>query len=189
MLSVANTLKKISPRFGIPAAMLIALFFRPDFAQVSLDQIYFPVGIALIFVGLYLRVWVRGYAREEGFVVDGPYRYVRNPVELGSTLLYLGIATSLGLDWWQLLVLIVVAIAYFETLALVNEETMKRALGERYDRYRSRVRRWIPSQHPGMNRSGVTFSVMRGLVQEKDFLFFLLVLVLCLIIKRQILSF
>lgn len=186
VLNVATALKKISPRFGIPAAILMTLFFEPEMAQMSYDRFYFPLGGLLILIGLYLRIWVRGYVREEGFVVDGPYRYVRNPVELATTVLYLGVAIALGLNWWQQLVIVTATIFYFEALAIANEEEMRRSLGERFDRYRKRVRRWFPSRYPGMNRAGVTFSLPRGILRERDFLFFLVVLVACLVIKRQL---
>jgi protein-S-isoprenylcysteine O-methyltransferase Ste14 len=184
MLNVATALKKISPGFGIPAAILIALFFRPEAGQMSFDHFYFPLGSVLILLGLYLRIWVRGYVREEGFVVDGPYRYVRNPVELGTLLVYLGVCIALALVWWQQLIVLGCTLVYFETIAITNEEEMRRALGDRFERYRSRVRRWFPSRYPGMNRSGVSFSVTRGILRERDFLMFLVVLVLCLSIKR-----
>jgi protein-S-isoprenylcysteine O-methyltransferase Ste14 len=186
MLSFANFLKKISPSFGIPAAILIAIFFNPDLAQMSFDHFYFPIGTLLILLGLYLRIWVRGYVRNEGFVVDGPYRYVRNPVELGTILIYLGVSIALGLNWWQQLILVASSFLYFETISISNEDEMRRSLGNRYERYRNRVRRWLPSRHPGMNRSGVSFSVTRGILRERDFLLFLLVLVICLSVKRSL---
>ncbi len=186
MLQTANTLKKISPAFGIPAAILIAVFFRPEMVKMSFDHFYFPIGSILILLGLYLRVWVRGYVREEGFVVDGPYRYVRNPVELGTVLIYLGVCIALGLLWWQQLVVIAATFIYFEAISISNEDEMRRALGDRFDRYCNRVRRWLPSRHPGMNRSGVTFSVTRGILSERDFLLFLVVLVICLSAKRAL---
>lgn len=186
MLSAANALKKISPAFGIPAAILIAIFFRPEAVQMSFDHFYFPIGSILILLGLYLRIWVRGYLREEGFVVDGPYRYVRNPVELGTVLIYGGVCIALGLMWWQQLIVMTSTLVYFEALSISNEDEMRRALGSRFDRYRQRVRRWLPSRHPGMNRSGVTFSVTRGILRELDFLLFLVALVICLSIKRGI---
>lgn len=186
MLSVAGSLKKISPRFGVPVAFLMALFFNPEEVVLSYDHFYFPIGTLVVLIGIYLRVWVRGFVREEGFVVDGPYRYVRNPVELGTVLVYLGVAVALGLSWWQQLLIILLTMAYFEALSLTNEEEIRHILGERYDRYRRRVKRWIPSRYPGMNRSNVAFSVMRGFLLERDFLYFLGILVLLLIAKKKL---
>lgn len=186
MLNLAQTLKRVSPNFGVPASILIAIFFKPEMARLAIEEYSFALGVVAIALGLFLRIWVRGYLREEGFVVDGPYRYVRNPVELGTVLLYFGVGVVLGLLWWQQLIVLAATLAYFEALAISNEDDMKRAMGDRYDRYRTRVKRWLPSRHPGMNRSGVTFSVTRGLVLERDFLLFLVILVVCLSIKENI---
>jgi protein-S-isoprenylcysteine O-methyltransferase Ste14 len=76
-------------------------------------------------------------------VVRGPYRFVRNPMYLGVTLIVLGevlLTRSRGLFvWWA---------AWF---ALVNlfvlgheEPALRRQFGAAYEQYAAAVRRWVP---------------------------------------------
>jgi protein-S-isoprenylcysteine O-methyltransferase Ste14 len=75
-------------------------------------------------------------------VVNGPYRYVRNPMYLGLVLVTLGIAIGIG-AWPMFLV----PVAVFATANWVHipfeERKMRRQFGDAYDAYAGRVRRWI----------------------------------------------
>lgn len=76
-------------------------------------------------------------------VVQGLYRYVRNPMYLGVLTLLLGEAVffeSIGLlqfaaGW---------AVVIHLFVLLYEEPTLKRKFGESYDRYCRSVRRWVP---------------------------------------------
>jgi protein-S-isoprenylcysteine O-methyltransferase Ste14 len=80
-------------------------------------------------------------------VVRGPYRYVRNPMYLGVTLIVLGealLARSARLAaYWALWFLFVNAfvVAY-------EEPSLRAQFGDPYDAYARRVRRWIPAMRP-----------------------------------------
>jgi protein-S-isoprenylcysteine O-methyltransferase Ste14 len=75
-------------------------------------------------------------------VVDGPYRFSRNPIYLGMAALYVGLAVVLGLMWALLLLpLVLVAV---DRLAIAREEPyLERRFGPDYIAYKHRVRRWI----------------------------------------------
>ena len=75
-------------------------------------------------------------------VTWGPYRFTRNPMYVGLTVAYLGEALIL-LQIWPLLFLPLV-LAYVNWVVIPLEETrLLEVFGADYDRYRSRVRRWI----------------------------------------------
>ena len=75
-------------------------------------------------------------------VTWGPYRFTRNPMYVGLTLAYLGEAGLLRQIWPAVLLPLVVA--YVNGIVIPLEEArLKAAFPEEYDRYRSRVRRWI----------------------------------------------
>lgn len=109
-----------------------------------------PAGIAvgslLVFVGLVVVGWsVRVVGRQpidapETLVTTGPYRYSRNPMYVGWTALYVGIA-SIADAAWPLVLLPAVAVPTHRTVR--REE---RRLAERFDdyaAYRERVRRYL----------------------------------------------
>lgn len=116
------------------------------------------VGVALIAVGLY---WcVHAFARfamargtpapiapTEHLVVQGPNRYVRNPMYVSLLAVILGQAllfASLGLVLYA-----AVAWAVTATFVRIYEEpTLARQFGDEYATYRRNVRGWLPSLRP-----------------------------------------
>ncbi|MDP8971597.1 MAG: isoprenylcysteine carboxylmethyltransferase family protein [Actinomycetota bacterium] len=74
-------------------------------------------------------------------IVEGPYRFSRNPIYLGFTLFYSGItalANSLPSDLLLPFVLVVMRRGVIER----EEHYLERIFGEEYLRYKARVRRW-----------------------------------------------
>ena len=75
-------------------------------------------------------------------VIDGPYRFTRNPMYLGLTVFTLGIALCVGS-----LPMFAVPIMLFLTATFVHipfeEAKMRRQFGATFDSYTQRVRRWI----------------------------------------------
>jgi len=75
-------------------------------------------------------------------IVRGPYRFTRNPMYLGITLVQAGLGVALGNVW----------IALFAPVALLTvhmiavrpeEEYLARKFGASYQQYRARVRRYL----------------------------------------------
>ena len=75
-------------------------------------------------------------------VVDGPYRFTRNPIYLGMAALYVGLAFLLGI-LWSLLFLPFVLIAVDRLIIAREEPYLERKFGQDYVEYKQRVRRWI----------------------------------------------
>jgi protein-S-isoprenylcysteine O-methyltransferase Ste14 len=75
-------------------------------------------------------------------VVDGPYRYSRNPIYLGMAALYVGLAVLLGL-MWALLLLPLVIVAVDRLIIAREEPYLQRKFGPDYVEYKRSVRRWI----------------------------------------------
>lgn len=75
-------------------------------------------------------------------VTWGPYRFTRNPMYVGLTIAYLGEALLLRQLWP--VVFLPLVIAYVNWIVIPLEESkLQEAFGEQYDRYRSRVGRWV----------------------------------------------
>ncbi len=75
-------------------------------------------------------------------VQTGVYRYTRNPIYLGMTIMLL--AWVIFLQNW-LTVLVVIGFVVFITQYQIKpeEEALEKVFGDEYERYRARVRRWM----------------------------------------------
>jgi protein-S-isoprenylcysteine O-methyltransferase Ste14 len=75
-------------------------------------------------------------------VTSGPYRFTRNPMYVALSLAYLGEAGLLKQVWP--LVFLPLVLAYLNWVVIpVEEARLREVFGERYDRYRASVRRWL----------------------------------------------
>lgn len=75
-------------------------------------------------------------------IFSGPYRFSRNPMYIGLTLLYAGLMTYLRLPWG--LILLPIVIWLITIWVIVPEENyLERKFGAEYVNYKSTVRRWI----------------------------------------------
>ena len=112
------------------------------------------LGIALALIPWALPVWAFLMFRRAGteidptsptnraLVVDGPYRYTRNPMYLGLVLVTLGIAIAIGA--WPMFLAPVAVFATANWVHIPFEEAkMQRQFGAAFDAYTLRVRRWI----------------------------------------------
>ena len=112
-----------------------------------------PVGSSLVVIAMALfsySAWkfraahtpVPGNKPTTAIVRTGPYRFSRNPIYLGFSLLHLGIAI-----WVNSLWLIATLIAATAVMALVviprEEQYLERRFGAKYLDYKASVRRWI----------------------------------------------
>jgi len=111
------------------------------------------LGLPLAFTGLL--IGLQGY-REMGragtnvdpykpsttIVEAGPYRYTRNPLYLGMTLIYTGITTRANALPAALLLPIVLAVVRYGVIDR-EERYLERKFGDEYRHYKARVRRWV----------------------------------------------
>jgi protein-S-isoprenylcysteine O-methyltransferase Ste14 len=78
----------------------------------------------------------------ERLVLEGPYRYTRNPMYLGHLIFLAGLALTF-LSWLGLVILIA-NIVWFQRRVLEDEARLATLFGDEYTDYRMRVKRWIP---------------------------------------------
>jgi protein-S-isoprenylcysteine O-methyltransferase Ste14 len=84
-------------------------------------------------------------------VMCGLYRYLRNPMYIGLTVIVLGEALL-----WESIVLFAYTAAIFLSfhlfVVLYEEPVLKRKFGESYQRYCESVPRWLPRRIQGEGR-------------------------------------
>ena len=80
-------------------------------------------------------------------VIQGPYRFVRNPMYLGAGLALAGAALVYGSPWLAGYAATFLAVTHAFVLTY-EEPTLRRSFGTDYDAYCRHVRRWWPAR-PG----------------------------------------
>jgi protein-S-isoprenylcysteine O-methyltransferase Ste14 len=119
----------------------------------SPNGLAFAVGLTFVAIGLALgllsirRFRLAGTSVVPGepataLVVEGPYRFTRNPIYTGFVLLYFGLAIILTSVW--VLVLLMPVLIVLQRGVIEREEVyLERQFGDAYRKYRSRVPRWL----------------------------------------------
>jgi protein-S-isoprenylcysteine O-methyltransferase Ste14 len=135
--------KKAVLRVGqLLASILIALIcltpLPSKFQAVELvGMVLYAAGTVLVPISIY----TFGHAPPDGPVVDGPYKYSRNPQWVGLVLVLLGLATSAHST---LLIGLVVLVAVAYHIQILAEEGLCRAkYGAPYERYLKTVPRYL----------------------------------------------
>jgi len=73
---------------------------------------------------------------------DGPYRFTRNPMYLGGSLIQLGLGVALGNAWIVLLLVPTVALIHHRAV-LPEERYLEDKFGDDYASFKASVRRWL----------------------------------------------
>jgi len=111
------------------------------------------LGWPLVGVGSFLALWSVQTLSQAGvnadphqptstIVVEGPYRWTRNPIYLGFTLIYLGI-TALINSLWSLLLLPGTLLVMQRGVINREERYLEHKFGNTYRMYQARVPRWL----------------------------------------------
>lgn len=136
---------------GALAAGLLANRWRPvPFLPRAVAR---PLGWMLLTGGLLLGRYgvqaLRGagtnvdpYKPVNAFVVNGPYRFTRNPLYLGLTMVYAGVSALANALWAVALLPGVLAVIRRGVIER-EERYLERKFGDEYLRYKARVRRWV----------------------------------------------
>jgi len=146
-------LKIIPPKWAaIDLAIGLALYFfwlKAGGMRYALPGF----GILSLVLGFGVMVWawqlfhlkgtsVHPFEQTTHFIQEGPYRFTRNPMYLGMTLILLGIAFFAGTPpafFTPLAFFLTVSAAYVP----FEEKKMEARFGEAYLAYKRRVRRWF----------------------------------------------
>lgn len=123
---------------------------------------YTPIRVAgILFIAAGLPVLLEAFARfalqglgtpapiapTRRLVVEGSFRYVRNPIYLAVLSLVLGQGLLFG-SATLLAYAALLALAFHLFVLGYEEPTLRRSFGAEYDAYCARVRRWLPRFSP-----------------------------------------
>ena len=135
-------------------ALVVGLLAKTLFPSAFLPRkVARLVGLPLLVAGLVLFLSslrtmhragtdVRTNKPTNSLVIEGPYRFTRNPIYLGFTLFYGGV-TALTNSLPSALLLPFVLVVMRRGVIEREERYLERIFGEEYLRYKARVRRWV----------------------------------------------
>ena len=129
----------------IPFHFILSRFRCICFPYNLLGLPFIPLGIFMVINPWYLfqkHNTPENFSTSTSLVVEGIYKYSRNPMYLGGILILLGVALTTGN-----LVAFVVPVVFFLIMQFIfipfEEEKMKSTFGKDYLKYKASVRRWI----------------------------------------------
>lgn len=110
-------------------------------------------GYVLLALGIILPAWgayifrrretnIIPYKSPDKMVMEGPFRFSRNPMYLGMLLVTIGVAVRLGSLESLIFVALFFTVANWWYIPF-EEKKMKAVFGEAFDDYKSKVRRWL----------------------------------------------
>jgi protein-S-isoprenylcysteine O-methyltransferase Ste14 len=136
---------------SIALGVLVQLALPLRFASQSGLRV--PFGLAAVGLGVaalaWTIVWMRRTHQDPDprkpspeLIVGGPFRWSRNPIYVGMTLIQAGVGIALGNLWLLLLLVPTVAVLQREVIAK-EEAYLTRKFGDPYVAYQRSVRRWL----------------------------------------------
>jgi len=111
------------------------------------------LGLVLLLLGLAIVIPGRRALRAAGtnvnpslpttvIVASGPFRFSRNPLYVGLTLLYCGLTLAFN-TWWGLVLLVPILVIMHRGVVLREERYLEQKFGETYRQYCFRVGRYL----------------------------------------------
>ena len=135
--------------FGLCAIFLQKLLPLPFILQSSARIIGVAIMIINLIIGLpavrnmfAAKTSPNPYRPTTALVFSGPYRFTRNPMYIGLTLLYAGLMMYLQLPWGLIFLPVVIWLITIWVIA-PEEKYLEKKFGTDYLNYKSTVRRWI----------------------------------------------
>ncbi|MCD6309460.1 MAG: DUF1295 domain-containing protein [Candidatus Eremiobacteraeota bacterium] len=145
-----------------PVAIVALLIGKPTFHS-------FSIGILIAILGELLRIWGVGYSGKttrQGkltapeLACGGPYAYTRNPLYIGNFITATGfLIIAMGDMEWHIRIFLMAffLVAYIGVYGIIiglEEEFLRKKLGQEYEKYCESVPRIIPSLKSYPDRKG-----------------------------------
>lgn len=144
----------VAPPPLIFAVTLGAAFLLDMQAPIKISQINLEMaGYVVLGIGALVALWAfmtlrrsettaNQYKQSLVLVTGGPFRFSRNPIYLGMTLLYFGVALVLNTLWALVLYPVLLVIMLFGVI-FREERYLLLRFGTKYLKYKVSVRRWL----------------------------------------------
>jgi protein-S-isoprenylcysteine O-methyltransferase Ste14 len=136
-MSAAAFFARWRVRLGYPLAAVVLWLARPSPGSILL-------GAAIGAIGLLVRARAAGNLhKQEILTVTGPYAYTRNPLYLGSFILFIGAAIAAH-SWWSALTLLCYFALFYPFVMRREERELFQHHGEAFREYARTVPLFLP---------------------------------------------
>ncbi len=127
------------------------------------------IGSGLGLAGIALRVWAAGVLEKgKGLCTDGPYRYVRHPLYLGSLLAAIGFTIMMNVVWgWA--VVLPLFFALYAAQVHAEEGHLRATFGAAHAEFASEVPLLLPWFSRVAQRNGRPWSLSQALVNREQY--------------------
>lgn len=131
---------------GVLISFLFPYKFLSNTIAVSFGFILSIIGVVLLFNAA--RAFVKSKTnvdpRRSTFLIisHGIYRFTRNPMYLGFTLIFIGIS-FLTSSWFSFILIIPLLIIVQRGIVEREEKYLEKKFGKEYINYKVKVRRWL----------------------------------------------
>ena len=141
--------------FNVTIVIPLIILFICEYEYTYSGAVFLIIGVSFLILGAFLAIWAmilfqrigRGtlapWAATKKLVIEGPYKYVRNPMIIGVLLILTGEAFILNtrfIFYWMLTFFIINCI-YFK---LFEEKQLEKNFGVEYLEYKKNVPMWFP---------------------------------------------
>lgn len=159
-MSYSEWMRKNRRNIGIP--LLIAAGWL-----AHLDRTMALPSTVIVAIGEALRIWAAGHLQKEKILTTGgPYRFIRNPLYLGSFLIAVGFCLLANSIWIWVMVAAYFGLCYLPVIRF-EEEILASKFPLEFSHYRVAVPALIPTIHL-YNVKSTQFS-MRRVIQNKEY--------------------
>jgi protein-S-isoprenylcysteine O-methyltransferase Ste14 len=135
---------------ALATGILISYFFPHHFIDFS---IALPFGIIITILGITSLILAASLFRKNKnpvnpsgstqlIICSGIYKYTRNPMYLGLTIIFIGLSI-ISNAWFSFIILFPLLIVCQKGIIEREERYLTRKFGNEYLEYQSKVRRWI----------------------------------------------
>ena len=145
---------KVQPPMIFGFFVLISLLFNYFFIQINFKVIFMlPIGVLISIFGIVMNMWAMNkyrlyktspHPKHQPFklIIDGPYKFSRNPLYLGTFFMIFGFGLASGI--WLMCVASILSLIFINFLVVIPEEKyMQNMFGTDFDLYVRKVRRWL----------------------------------------------
>ncbi len=142
--------------FNVTITIPFLILYFSKFKYNIPPIIQISIGIVILFIGLFLLIWtillfdkigkgtLAPWAATKHLVVQGPFKYTRNPMITGVLSILTAEAillNSIHILFWMILFFFINCI-YFK---LFEEKQLEKKFGDEYIKYKKNTPAWIPN--------------------------------------------